>query len=269
MSAGSGLVHPAQEFGFRHIRARNSARPRVTSAAARGRSPGRRRTASTAGSPGAWCGTVTTCTWSGGMCCDPHVQQSQGCREPARNQDRRPPVSRPPRRRSPRRAMPSHPAVPRHLTASCHSAGRKAAKFAHGDNDMHFPPRSSEHTARSACCGLDAASSSFEMTAPVRGHTAPGPARDVPLAGPWVQPGSVSGPGGFSRRSRLAPRMVAGRCKPGNWSPAAASRARLAPQCILQESRAGLRLADVHVNARPPGIGEPIVPDGRQAGLRP
>ena len=35
------------------------------------------------------------------------------------------------------------------------------------------------------------------------------------------------------------------------------------PQCILQEGRAGLRLADVQVNAWPPGIGDPIVPAGR------
>jgi hypothetical protein len=31
------------------------------------------------------------------------------------------------------------------------------------------------------------------------------------------------------------------------------------PQSILQESRAGLRLADVQVNTRAPGIGDPIV----------
>lgn len=49
----------------------------------------------------------------------------------------------------------------------------------------------------------------------------------------------------------------------GQQEPLGGQRGPVAPQCILEEGCARLRLADMQVNARAPGEGDPIILGGR------
>ena len=186
----------------------------------------------------------------------PHVQDGQRVVNPP---EPRPaaPVSRP--LRGDHRVEPRFPSGGAAALDRLLPLGRQeGGKAAHGDNDMHFRAEQRPYGA----LGLLRAGRRQHLVGDDRpvGGTQRLARQDVPLAGPWISRVG-RGPRGFTQVP-ARPRMVAVAVT-RQLEPLGSQPGPVGPQRILQKGRARLRLADVQVNARAPGIGNPIVPARR------